>query len=134
MNVLIIGCGRVGAELARTLSADGHNITVLDKNEPAFRRLGDGFNGTTLVGNGIDIENVRQAGVEKADIAVVTTNGDNTNLMAAQICKKIFNISKVITRVYDPVRAEIFRQNDLDIISGTTVVSAMRRRRVAEEE
>ncbi|MDR1997451.1 MAG: TrkA family potassium uptake protein [Candidatus Margulisbacteria bacterium] len=132
MHIIIVGCGRVGAELARILSADGHNVTVLDCQESAFKRLGDGFNGTTQLGNGIDTESLRLAGVERADAVAVVTNGDNTNLMSAQVIKKIFGVPRVIARVYDPQRAHLYQQGGLDIISGTTLVAALIRDRISE--
>jgi trk system potassium uptake protein TrkA len=133
MNILIVGCGRVGAESAQILSAAGCNVTVLDKNENSLQRLGADFNGATLVGNGIDMETLREAGVEKADAAVVVTNGDNTNVVAAQVIKKIFRVPKVMTRVYDPRRAYIYQQMGLDVVSGTTLFAGLIRGRVLEE-
>ena len=132
MNVLIVGCGRVGAETARTLSAEGHNVTVLDKHEHSFQRLGTDFNGATLVGNGIDMATLRLAGAENTDAAAVVTNGDNTNVVAAQVLQKIFKIPKVMTRVYDPRRAYIYKQMGLDVVSGTTLFAALLRDKMAE--
>ena len=134
MNILIVGCGRVGAESAQILSAAGCNVTVLDKNAVSLQRLGADFNGATLVGNGIDMETLREAGVEKADAAVVVTNGDNTNVVAAQVIKKIFKVSKVMTRGYDPRRAYIYKQMGLDVVSGTTLFAALIRDKILEEQ
>ncbi len=132
MHIIIIGCGRVGAELAKLLSTEGHDVVVVDKNQLSFDRLGKTFNGVTLTGNGFDLNLLRQAGAEKADVFCSVTNGDNTNLISAQVAKKIFNIPKVIARVYDPQRAHIYSSLGLDIISGTILFAAMIRDKVIE--
>jgi trk system potassium uptake protein TrkA len=132
MYVIIVGCGRVGSELAKLLSSEGHNVVVLDKNQAAFDRLGGTFNGLTLVGNGFSLELLRQAGIEKADAFCAVTNGDNTNLVAAQAAKKLFKVPKVIARVYDPQRAHIYKALGLDIISGTTLFASMIRDKIIE--
>ncbi|MDR2431458.1 MAG: TrkA family potassium uptake protein [Candidatus Margulisbacteria bacterium] len=134
MQALIVGCGRVGSELAQILSAGGHNVVVLDKNESSFKRLGDSFNGATILGNGIDTESLKLAGVERAAAAAVVTNGDNTNLMSAQIIKKIFGVPRVVARVYDPRRAALYRQFGLEIISGTTLVASLMRDVIMEKK
>jgi len=132
MYVIIVGCGRVGAELAKLLSNEGHDVVVVDKNPAAFNRLGGTFNGLTLVGNGFDPDLLKEAGVEKADAFCALTNGDNTNLVSAQVAKKIFAIPKVIARVYDPDRAQIYQSLGLDIISGTILFAAMLRDKIIE--
>jgi trk system potassium uptake protein TrkA len=119
--VLIMGCGRVGARLANLLEQAGHGVTVLDINPAAFSRLGSDFRGTTTVGNGIDIESLRRAGLEQADAFVACTQGDNRNIMAAQIAKEIFGVSKVITRIYDPIRKDTYATLGLDAISPTVI-------------
>jgi len=130
--VIIVGCGRVGSELAKLLSAEGHDVVVIDKNPTAFDRLGGTFNGLTLVGNGFSLSLLKQAGIEKADAFCAVTNGDNTNLVSAQVAKKIFNVPKVIARVYDPERAHIYKALGLDIISGTILFAAMFRDKIIE--
>lgn len=132
MYVLIIGCGRVGSELAKLLQAEGHNVVVIDKNPKSFQRLGATFNGLTIAGNGFDLDVLKEAGIEKANAVCVVTNGDNTNITTAQIAKKIFNVPKVIARVYDPQRADIYKKLGLDIISGTILLAAMIRDKVIE--
>lgn len=132
MQAIIVGCGRVGAELARLLSEEGHNVTVIDKNSSSFNRLGKTFNGLCLQGNGFDIDLLKKAKANEADAFVVVTNGDNTNVMASQVAKKIFNIPKVIARLYDPRRAQIYQRLGLDILSGTTLVAAMIRDKLIE--
>lgn len=132
MYVIIAGCGRVGSELAKLLSSEGHDIVVIDRNDASFERLGGTFNGLTLVGNGFDLSLLKQAGIEKADAFCAVTNGDNTNLISAQVAKKIFKVPKVIARVYDPQRAHIYTALGLDIISGTILFAAMLRDKIIE--
>lgn len=132
MYIIIIGCGRVGAELAKLLSSEGHNVVVIDKNPQAFNRLGAGFNGVTLVGNGFDPELLKTAGIEKADAFCAVTNGDNTNIMSSQVAKKMFDVPKVVARVYDPQRADIYKTLGLDVISGTILFAAMVRDKIIE--
>lgn len=132
MYVIIVGCGRVGSQLARLLSAEGHNLVVIDRDAASFERLGGTFNGLTLVGNGFDLSLLKQAGIEKADAFCAVTNGDNTNLISAQVAKKIFKVPKVIARVYDPQRAHIYTSLGLDVISGTILFAAMIRDKIIE--
>jgi trk system potassium uptake protein TrkA len=121
MFVIIMGCGRVGARLARMLTQAGHEVTILDVNPGAFSRLGSDFAGTTILGNGIDQAVLRRAGIERADAFVAATQGDNRNIMASQIAKHIFRVRKVVTRIYDPIRADTFAALGLHAISPTVV-------------
>ncbi|MEW6171222.1 MAG: TrkA family potassium uptake protein [Candidatus Omnitrophota bacterium] len=132
MYIIIVGCGRVGSELAKLLSHEGHNVVVIDNKSASFARLGQTFNGVTLVGGGFDIETLKSAGIEQADAFCAVTNGDNTNLVSAQVAKKIFKVPKVITRIYDPKRAEIYRALGLDVLSGTILFAAMIRDKIVE--
>jgi trk system potassium uptake protein TrkA len=132
MNIMIVGCGRVGSQLALLLSKEGHNVTIIDKNQESLKRLGETFNGVAAVGNGFDEKLLRELKVDRQDAFVAVTSGDNTNLMASQIAKKIFKIPRVIARVYDPNRANIYRRFGLDIISGTVLVAAMIRDKIIE--
>ena len=110
MKIIILGSGRVGSTLATILSVEGNDVTIIDKNVDSFRRLGKEFNGNTVVGNGIDAEVLIKAGIEDADIFVSTTNGDNTNIMTAQIAKNKFKVKKVLCRIYDPIRAKAYSE------------------------
>ena len=121
MKVVIMGCGRVGARLAMMLDGEGTDVTILDIDAYSFRRLPSDFKGTALLGNGIDEEALKRAGIEEADAFVVVTQGDNRNIMAAQIAKHIFNVPKVICRIYDPLRQELYSTLGLEAISPTTV-------------
>jgi trk system potassium uptake protein TrkA len=129
MKLVIVGCGRVGAMAAVALSKAGHQVTVIDINRRAFDRLGPDFNGEMVLGNGIDEDVLRQAGIEKADGFASLTNGDNRNIMAAQIAREIFKVPRVITRIYDPMRQDVFSELGLDTVcptlSGAKQIHAM---------
>ena len=121
MKIIIVGCGRVGAQLASLLDTDGHAVTIVDMDTYAFRRLPPSFKGGALAGNGLDQEVLKKAGVEEADIFVVVTQGDNRNVMVAQIAKHIFNVPRVVCRIYDPLRQELYNTLGLETISPTTI-------------
>ncbi len=121
MFIIIMGCGRVGARVATQLSRIGHEVTILDISEKAFGRLDSDFNGTTLVGNGLDVDVLRRAGIERADAFAVVTQGDNRNIMAAQVARHIFQVPKVVTRIYDPLRQETFELLGIEAISPTVL-------------
>jgi len=125
MKVVIMGCGRVGAQLAALLDTDGHSVTVLDTDAYSFRGLPADFGGTALLGNGLDQEVLKRADIEKADVFVAVTQGDNRNVMATQIAKHIFNVPKVTCRIYDPLRRDLYQTLGLDGISPTTVFAKM---------
>lgn len=121
MKIIIMGCGRVGAELAISLEQRGEAVTVLDINPDAFRRLPSGFRGRRIVGNGIDQDTLRRIGTAEAGAFITVTQGDNRNVMAAQIAKHIFGVPRVVCRIYDPIREEIYRGLGLETISPTKV-------------
>ena len=130
MKVVIMGCGRVGAQLASLLDADGHEVIVVDNDTNSFKRLPHDFVGTALLGNGLDEEVLKKAGIEEADAFVAVTQGDNRNVMAAQIAKHIFNVPKVVCRIYDPLRQELYDMLGLEAISPTTIFAQILRERV----
>jgi trk system potassium uptake protein TrkA len=117
MRIVILGCGRTGAQLALDLVAEGHQVTVIDANPDSFHRLGVDFEGDTVLGTGIDEDVLREAGIEQADAFIATTNGDNTNVMAAQVAREVFKVPQVICRIYDLGREEFYR----DTIGLTTI-------------
>jgi len=125
MKVVIMGCGRVGARLAGLLDIEGHSVTILDIDAYSFRRLPPDFAGTALVGDGIDEESLKKAGIEEADAFAALTQGDNRNIMAAQIAKHIFNVPKVVCRIYDPLRRELFNSLGIEALSPTTTFAQM---------
>jgi len=123
MNVIVVGCGRVGSQLATLLSVEGHNVVVIDKEPEAFKRLGSSFNGVTIKGMGFDEEILEEAGIRSYDAFAAATNLDNTNLMAAEVARKIFNVPHVVARLYNPLRERTYIQLDLDYVCGTTLVA-----------
>ena len=125
MKVVIMGCGRVGARLATLLDIEGHSVTILDTDAYSFRRLPPEFGGTALVGSGIDQEDLKQAGIEEADAFVAVTQGDNRNVMAAQIAKHIFNVPRVVCRIYDPLRRELYNTLGIEAFSPTTIFAQL---------
>jgi len=130
MKILIMGCGRVGAQLAILLDKEGHQVTVLDTKSYSFRWLPADFSGTALLGHGLDEVALQKAGIENADVFVAVTQGDNRNIMACQIAKHIFNVPKVVCRIYDPLRRDLFSTLGLESISPTTVFAQMLKERV----
>lgn len=124
MKVVVMGCGRVGARVATVLDANGHDVTVIDTQSRAFRRLAPEFGGQTIIGTGIDEDTLKAAGIEEATAFVAATNGDNRNIMASQVCMKIFKVPRVVCRIYDPVREETYRRLGLSTVCPTTLISA----------
>lgn len=133
MNIVIIGCGRVGAFLAGLLDGDGHAVTVVDVERSSFDHLPQSFKGNTLLGSGTDLDTLRQAGVENAEALFALTQGDNRNLMAAQIAKEIFGVRRVIAKVNDPIRARLYRTQGLTTISRTTILGTLLHGMLAED-
>ena len=121
MRIVILGCGRVGSTLATQTSEAGHDVTIVDVERRAFRRLGPKFSGNRVVGLGIDEDVLIEAGIEHADVFVALTSGDNSNIMAAQIARVRFNVPKVIARVYDPIRAQAYAELGVDTYCSTTL-------------
>ncbi|MCL4553708.1 MAG: TrkA family potassium uptake protein [Actinobacteria bacterium] len=123
MNVIVVGCGRVGSQLGTLLSVEGHNVVLIDKDPESFNRLGGGFNGVTIKGYGFDEEILEEAGIRNCDAFAAVTNLDNTNLMAAEVARKIFGVPHVVARLYNPVRERTYMQLGMDYVCGTTLVA-----------
>ena len=123
MKVVIMGCGRVGSRLAARLDREGHIGNVVDTDQGSFSRLPEDFGGAIVLGTGIDEDVLRSAGIEDADAFVAVTEGDNRNIMAAQVAREVFGVPEVVTRIYDPVREEIYRGLGLDTICPTVQIS-----------
>ena len=121
MHVVILGCGRVGSTLALMLDSEGHEVSIIDMNPAAFRRLGESFGGRAIQGIGISADVLREAGIENASAFLAVTNGDNTNIMASQIAKVLFNVPRVMARIYDPLRAEVYREVEVETLCITTL-------------
>src|ERR1700681_2224711 len=121
MRYLIVGCGRVGSTLAKLLVADKHDVVVVDENPAAFRRLGNRFAGQVEVGTGIDYDVLKRAGAERADGFVAVTDGDNRNVMASLIAQRMFRIPKIVARIYDPPRGQLYRELGIETFVPTTI-------------
>jgi trk system potassium uptake protein TrkA len=130
MKIIIMGCGRVGARLAALLDADGHEITVLDNDTYSFRRLPSTFGGVALFGQGLSQDSLKKAGIEEADMFVAVTQGDNRNVMACQIAKHVFNVPRVMCRIYDPLREEMYSALGLETISPTKVFAQLLKEKI----
>jgi trk system potassium uptake protein TrkA len=120
MRLVIVGCGRVGTHLARVMSAEGHDVVVVDRNPDSFKRLGREFGGRTVTGVGFDRDVLREAGVERADAFAAVTNGDNSNYIAASVARDVFRVPQVVARIYDPQREAIYRELGIRTISSTS--------------
>ncbi len=120
MNVVVMGCGRLGSRIATVLDQEGHQVTVVDANESAFRRLPSSFRGERVVGNGMDSSTLERAGIQTADAFIALTQGDNRNYFASQMAREVYGVKRVLCRVYDPVREEIFRDLGLETFSPTS--------------
>lgn len=126
MNVVIMGCGRVGSRLAIMLDREGNNVTALDVNAYQFERfLPESFKGRKITGNGIDQDVLRRAGIEQADAFVAVTAGDNRNVMATQIAKHVFGVPRVVCRIYDPIREEMYRRLGIRTVAPTKVLAQL---------
>jgi trk/ktr system potassium uptake protein len=125
VNIVILGCGRVGAALATMLDRDGHKVSVIDQKSDSFQRLSNEFSGDLIVGNGVDEDVLLRAGIKNADAFISVTDGDNRNIMASQIAREIFHVQKVMCRIYDPIREETYRGLGLETICPTIMGAQM---------
>lgn len=123
MKVIVAGCGRVGSSLANRLSMEGHDVAVVDKDPTSFERLGKTFKGITVKGFVFDGEALKKAGIERADAFISVTSGDNSNVVAATIAKDIYRVPKVVARIYEPRRADIYRRLGIPTVSSVTWAS-----------
>lgn len=110
MRVVIMGCGRVGSSLALAMQKRGHEVVIIDRNATAFARLGDSFTGTTVVGVGFDRDVLTRAGIEHADAFAAVSSGDNSNIIAARVARETFDVERVVARIYDARRAEVYER------------------------
>lgn len=113
---VIIGCGRLGANLANTLSEEGENVLILDKEKDSFRKLSSSFGGLAVEGDGTELDTLKAADVQRADTVIAVTNNDNINIMIAQIAKECFSVKKVISRLFDPERECVYQELGIDTI------------------
>lgn len=122
-NIIVVGCGRVGSQLANMLSESDNNVCVIDKNSESFANLGGSFNGTTIEGVGFDEDVLLRSGVETTDCVAAVTAHDSVNLMVAEVSSRIFSVPHVITRLYNPGHERTYEQLGLDYVCGTSLVA-----------
>jgi trk system potassium uptake protein len=132
MYVVIVGCGRVGSSIAKTMLSEGHEVSVLDEDPEAIAQLEKGedrgwedMGGAFTVGTALEIDALMEAGIDRADAFVASTDGDNTNLVIAQIAQRRFNVPKVVVRVLDPARARWYRDQGLTTVCPTQIAIEM---------
>jgi trk system potassium uptake protein TrkA len=121
MNVVIMGCGRVGSRLAGFLDGQGDQVSIIDLDSRAFRRLPPEYDGARILGNAVNSRVLERAGIREADAFIAVTQGDNRNYMASQIAKEIYRVPKVLCRIYDPIRQEMFDEPGLQTFSPTSL-------------
>ncbi|MBW8741375.1 MAG: TrkA family potassium uptake protein [Acidobacteria bacterium] len=119
MRAIIIGCGRVGSTIAKRLASEGWKVTAVDEKEAALSRLGEDWAGGFVVGHGMDTDVLREAGIDEADAVVVSTDGDNTNIVIGQVAQKRFGIQCVVARILDPARADFYAARGLRTVCPT---------------
>jgi trk system potassium uptake protein TrkA len=133
MHVIVVGCGRVGSELAVNLEQGGHSVAIIDKNRNAFRRLPERWSGRAVLGFGFDRDHLEQAGVRDADALAAVTSGDNTNILTARIARETFQIENVVARIYDPRRAVIYQRLGIPTVATVTWTTDQVMRRLFSE-
>jgi len=121
--ILVIGCGRLGSHLASQLSRDGHSVVTVDTDPQAFDALSAEYSGFRVEGNAAELAVLRQAQMDKADLVIATTREDNVNLMVAHVARRIFKVPRVLARVFDPKREEIYRELGVDTVCPTTIAA-----------
>ncbi|MBS5151101.1 MAG: TrkA family potassium uptake protein [Butyricicoccus pullicaecorum] len=114
--VIIVGCGRLGASLANTLSDNNGNVLIMDTDSASFRRLSSHFGGLSMSGDGMDLNDLKAAQIDKASAVIAVTNHDNTNIMVAQLARDLFHVNKVIARLYDPERESVYQELGIETI------------------
>jgi trk system potassium uptake protein TrkA len=129
-----MGCGRLGAMLAMMFEEEGNEVTVLDLDKYAFDHLPASFRGQKILGDGMDQDTLRKAGAERADVFVSTTRGDNRNALAAQIAKHVFNISRVGSVIFDPIRSDVYRSMGLRTINPTRIEAELLKQALEKDE
>ena len=124
MDIIVAGCGKIGANLVKSLSNEGHDVVVIDPSEESFAQLENGTNCLTITGMCIDEDVLKSAGIEHADALLAVTSDDNVNIMTAQIASQLYHVPHVVTRVYDPEKDEILQQMGLTTVCPTMLTVA----------
>lgn len=125
LYIIIVGCGRLGAFLANKLSRDGHSVVAIDVNKISFDNLSEEFSGFRIEGDATEFALLQEAKADKADLIVATTHEDNVNIMVAQVAKKIFGVQRVMARVFDPMRVQVYQALDIETVSPTLIAGEM---------
>jgi trk system potassium uptake protein TrkA len=133
VHVIVVGCGRVGRDLAMALDRDGHSVNVIDKDRNAFHELPESFGGKAVLGFGFDREHLEQAGIREADALAAVTNGDNSNILTARIARETYDVANVVARIYDPRRAVIYRQLGIATVAAVAWTTDQVLRRLSPE-
>ncbi|MBR2522231.1 MAG: TrkA family potassium uptake protein [Coriobacteriales bacterium] len=123
MDIIVVGCGRVGSKLANLFADNGFNVTVIDKDAKAFTALGSGFNGRFVEGIGYDEQVLAEAGVDHSDVVAAVTSSDNANLMVVEVARKLFEVRHVVARLFNPERESAYSQLGIDFACGTSLVA-----------
>jgi len=134
MHVIVVGCGRVGSELAVNLDHAGHSVAVIDKNRNAFRRLPERWSGRAVLGFGFDRDHLEQSGIHEAEALAAVTSGDNTNILTARIARETYQIPNVVARIYDPRRAVIYQRLGIPTVATVTWTTDQVMRRLVPEQ
>jgi trk system potassium uptake protein TrkA len=134
VHVIVVGCGRVGRDLAMVLDREGHTVSVIDKDRNAFHELPEGFGGKAVLGFGFDREHLEQAGIHDADAVAAVTNGDNSNILTARIARETYEVKNVVARIYDPRRAVIYRQLGIATVAAVAWTTDQVLRRLSPEK
>jgi trk system potassium uptake protein TrkA len=133
MKAIVVGCGRVGSSVARRLAREGWDVTAVDETEAALARLGQEWSGGFVVGHGMDLKTLKQAGIEDADAVIIATDGDNTNIVVAQVAQKQFGVPRVVVRLLDPYRADFYEAQGLNVVCPTkTAIETLTEKVLAE--
>ena len=122
MQIIVVGCGKVGSQFAKMMSDEGHEIVIVDNNIENFKLLGSDFRGLTVLGVPIDEDILKEAGIESADGLAAVTPDDNINMMACQVAKEIFNVPRIFSRIQDPVREQVYYQFGIHTVCPTNMV------------
>lgn len=134
MHVVIVGCGRVGSGLAKSLTREGHTVAIMDRSARAFRRLPEDWSGQRVNGSGFDRADLDRAGADRADALAAVTSGDNTNILTVRIARETYGIARVVARIYDPRRAEIYQRLGIPTVATVTwTIDQVRRRLVPDQ-
>jgi trk system potassium uptake protein len=133
VHIVIMGCGRVGSSIAHTLEDQGHSVAVIDQDPEAFRKLRSGFKGTKVTGIGFDRDVLAEAGIERADAFAAVSSGDNSNVIAARVARESFGVRRVVARIYDPRRAEVYQRLGIPTVATVAWTADQMLRRLLPE-